>query len=347
MKSPKLLFILKRREDFDPHKHTVSGMQTGLFNSASFVSNMLNAEGIDAMMELAIDANCIDKFVVKHKPTHVIIEALWATPAKLTELCQLHPTVKWIVRLHSETPFLSQEGMAFDWIGDYVTHPNVVVAANAPRMKSECELYISNIRGSRTPHVAYLPNYYPHLCKTKHPITNKDHIDIGCFGAVRPLKNHVVQAFAALKFANMVNKKLHFHINARIETKGDAVLRNLMSIFEHTYKEGHQLVFHEWVPRRDFLDICAQMDIGMQVSFSETFNIVGADLLSQGVPIIGSHELPWIHHDYQADPTSHEDIARVLVNTYCNPQTNVNMNKMLLSQYTDETRSIWLDYFTK
>lgn len=306
---------------------------------------MLIAEGISSRMELAIDSNCIDRLVTTHKPTHVIIEALWVPPAKLTELIALHPTVEWIIRLHSETPFLSQEGMAFDWIGDYTSHETVTIAANAPRMMKECQLYLSNIRKSSHANIAYLPNYYPHLFHTKQQVTNKDHIDIGCFGAVRPLKNHVVQAFAALAFANVIGKKLRFHINARVETKGDAVLRNLMSIFEHTYKQGHQLIFHEWVPRDEFLDICSTMDIGMQVSFSETFNIVGADLLSQGVPLVGSHELPWIHSNYQADPTDHEDIARVLFNTYYSPQTNVNMNKGLLSKYTDETRNIWLEYF--
>ena len=95
MKQPKLLFILKRREDFDPTKHTVTGMQTGLFNSASFVSNMLVAEGVDSVMELAIDNNCIDRLITKHKPTHVIIEALWVVPSKFHELCKLHPKVKW------------------------------------------------------------------------------------------------------------------------------------------------------------------------------------------------------------------------------------------------------------
>ena len=89
------------------------------------------------------------------------------------------------------------------------------------------------------------------------------------------------------------------------------------------------------------------MDVGMQVSFSETFNIVGADLLSQGVPIVGSYELPWIHEDYRADPTDHEDIASALLASYHEPQANVDKNKKLLSKYTDETRSIWLDYFTK
>ena len=345
----KVLFILKRREDFDPTKHTKSGMQTGLYNSASFASNMLVAEGVESVMEIAIDNNCIDRLVNKHKPTHVIIEAIWVVPSKFAVLCKLHPTVKWIIRLHSETPFLAQEGVAFDWIGDYARHPNITIAANAPRMLAEARLYLQTAHGwtdeQAKSRVVYLPNYYPHRYKTKSFANDTDVLNVGCFGAVRPLKNHVVQAFAALRFAQSIGKKLHFHINARVETRGDPGLNSLRCIFQHLNDAGHQLVFHEWAPRIEFLDVCAAMDIGMQVSFSETFNIVAADMLSQGVPIIGSYELPWIADDYRCDPTDHADIAKVLATAYENPGRNISLNQRGLSKYSDETRNTWLQYF--
>lgn len=345
----KVLFVLKRREDFDPSKHTKTGMQTGLYNSASFVNNMLVAEGVDSAMEIAIDNNCIDRLVNKHQPTHVIIEAIWVVPSKFATLCKLHPKVKWIVRLHSETPFLAQEGIAFDWIGDYACHPNITIAANAPRMLDDIRLFLQSAHDwtdeqTRT-RVVYLPNYYPHNFKTKMVDSTKDHIDVGCFGAVRPLKNHVVQALAALQLANKLGKKLHFHINARVETKGDAVLNSLRCIFQHLNEAGHHLVFHEWKPRIDFLDVCASMDVGMQVSFSETFNIVAADMLSQGVPIIGSYELPWIADEYKADPTDHHDIEKALESAYNDCAKNVHLNQRGLSKYSDNTRTVWLEYF--
>ena len=51
----------------------------------------------------------------------------------------------------------------------------------------------------------------------------------------------------------------------------------------------------------------------MQVSFSETFNIVTADMITQGIPIIGSSEIPWLHPFYQANSTSSEDMAKKLI----------------------------------
>ena len=98
----KILFILKRREDYNAVVHSNVGLSTGLYNSASFVHNMLNHMGINSVLEVAKDNNCIDRLVTQHQPTHVIIEALWVVPQKFSVLQRLHPNLKWIIRLHSE-----------------------------------------------------------------------------------------------------------------------------------------------------------------------------------------------------------------------------------------------------
>jgi hypothetical protein len=352
MKKPTVLFILKRREDFDPVKHNTNGLSTGLFNSASFVVNMLNEHGVDAKLEVAIDNNCIDRLVNKHKPTHVIIEALWVVPSKFTILSKLHPTVKWIIRLHSELPFLSGEGIAMNWLGDYADFSNMVIGVNAPRMLNELGTYL-RIKKQWTHEelgkkVIYMPNYYPQTYKTKEYQINKEYISIGCFGAVRPLKNHMIQAIAALKFAEHIGKRLHFHINGnRIEMKGEPIVNNLQDLFQQLYDRGHRLISNEWTPRETFLDLCGKMDIGLQVSFSETFNIVGADIISQGVPLVGSLEIPWIDEVYTARAQYCDEIFRALLLTHDWAQQNVESNQRKLTEYTNQTCNIWLKYFAE
>ncbi len=345
----KILFILKRREDFDPVKHNPKGLSTGLFNSATFVKDMLNNEGIAAELEVAIDNNCIDRLVTLHKPTHVIVEALWVVPSKFAILTKLHPKVKWIIRLHSEMPFMAGEGMAINWIGDYVSYPQLYIGINAPRMLGEIRTFLKIKKAwsqeETENRIFYLPNYYPQNYVTKTLDYNKDHLDIACFGAIRPLKNHLVQAFAALKFADKIDKKLHFHINSgRIEMKGDPVLNNLRSFFQHLVDNGHQLIGHEWCPREKFLKICAKMDIGMQCNFSETFNIVSADLLSQGVPILGSKEIPWSSDFFNSTPSESDEIANQLDNIYKFPSENVLLHQKMLTMYTNDTVKIWNKY---
>ena len=347
----KVLFILKRREDFNAVVHSHIGLSTGLYNSASFVNNMMVAQGIDSVLDIAIDNNCIDRLVQKHKPTHVIIEALWVVPQKFSILQKLHPNVTWIIRLHSDMPFMAGEGMAMDWLGDYSGFKNIVISCNAPRMLRETRLYLQHKNqwddATTLRKVIYLPNYYPQNYEHKPFDKNKTWVDVGCFGAVRPLKNHLLQAFGAIEFADKIGKQLRFHVNAgRIEMQGGPALANLKGLFQQISDRGHQMINHTWAPREEFLKICAQMDIGLQVSFSETFNIVGADIISQGVPIVGSTEIPWAVTGFTADPTNSEDIARKLEWAYRFPQVNVKTNQWSLTSYTNKTASIWAKYFS-
>ena len=348
---PKILFILKRREDFNAIIHNSKGLSTGLFNSATFVNDMLIQQGIESKLVIVTDNNDIDREVTQYRPTHVIIEALWVVPSKFTILQQLHPTVTWIIRFHSEMPFMANEGVAMDWIGDYSDFKNIIIACNAPRMLSDVKDYLKvrNLWSSETvdSKVVFLPNYYPQTYKTKTFNQTNNIIHIGCFGAIRPLKNHLIQALAAIQFASTLGMKLQFHINAgRIEMKGEPIVNNLKGLFQQLYETGHSLINHQWMPHEDFLLLCGTMDIGMQVSFSETFNIVGADIISQGVPLIGSKEIPWMQTKYCASPTDSLDIIQKLSIAWKNSKANVTANQKALTAYTTETQNNWTKYFT-
>lgn len=318
------------------------------------MNDMLNENGIESNIVVVVDNNEIDKYVTKYRPTHVIIEALWVTPTKFHILNKLHPNVIWIIRLHSEIPFLANEGMAFDWLGDYLCFDNVIVAVNAKRILDEIrELMLIKFypfvhKSFIEKRVIYLPNYYPQTYTIKDFDRDKEHVDISCFGAIRPLKNHMIQAVAALKFAESIDKKLYFHINTgRIEQKGDSILSNLQSLFSHIHNRGHRLINHGWMPREEFLKVCKTIDIGMQVSFSETFNIVAADLVTQGVPIVGSNEIPWTTKLFSAGPTDSDKITDKLFFTYKFPKLNLKIHKYLLKRYTNKTIKIWLKFLNK
>lgn len=346
----KVLFILKRRNDYNPHHHSAIGLSTGLYNSANFMNDMLNEMGIESHLVVVVDNNAIDREVTKYKPTHVIIEALWVVPTKFTVLCKLHPGVKWIIRLHSEVPFLANEGMAMDWIGDYTDFESLYIACNSPRTLEEIRYYCKerNFWDQRKLHekVIYLPNYYPQDYLKKPFKRNKKHLDVGCFGAIRPLKNQLLQAISAIMFADELGKKLRFHINVgRVESKGEPILHNLRALFENVAERGHELIEHRWCPREEFLKICHRMDIGMQASFSETFNIVAADFISQGVPLVASKEIPWVNSFFCGNPSDSSSICDALRRTWFLPQINAFTNKFFLTKYTNKTKRIWYNYF--
>ncbi len=336
--SSKILFVLKRREGYNLESGEPKSLSTGLYNSATLVKDMLVEQGYEAELEIAIDNNCIDRLVTEHKPAIVIIEALWVVPEKFEVLTKLHPNVQWVIRLHSEVPFMAQEGIAYEWIRKYIDYDNIYIGVNSPRMFES----LSKLDGRMRNFLLYMPNYYPvgEVSPAPRPV-EQDVINIGCFGAIRPLKNHIQQAIAAIDFADGINKRLRFHINGnRVEGNGDPVLKNIIAIFDD-HPKGHELICHEWKDRAEFLRLCYKMDIGMQVSFSETFNIVAADVLMSDTPIVVSPEIPWATSMFAADPTDHSDIVRKLRRARAWPSLNKFLFRRNLDNYSQTSINDW------
>ena len=108
----KVLFILKHRDTYWGDYSSTTTLSSGLSNSAQFVCDALNLSGeITAKLVQVEDNNQIDKEVTLFRPDVCIIEAYWVVPEKFGVLIPLHPQVKWVVRNHSEIPFLAQEGI--------------------------------------------------------------------------------------------------------------------------------------------------------------------------------------------------------------------------------------------
>lgn len=327
-----VLFILRKRPDCGDTEH-YSYKSSGLFQSAEFVSDMLNCHHINSKVVTVVDSNGIDKAVVENGATTVVLEAIWCPPYKLVQLEKLHPNVKWIVRIHSEIPFLAHEGMALNWLHQYALIPNVRVATNSKRA-------LQDIRNLRP---VFLPNYYPvpdRVNRDKFPFSD---LRVGCFGAIRPLKNQLTQALAAIQYADSVGRKLIFYINStRAEQGGAEVLKNIRALFAGCPR--HELFEVPWMERPVFLGLVSLMDVCMNVSFSETFNIVAADAVSQRVPVVVSPEISWASNLIQANPNSICDIVKTLGRAIRFPIIT-RLSLRGLREYNEESVEVWTDYF--
>lgn len=323
--SVRILFILKNRESSWGEYSGSGNFSSGLFNSANFAKEYLVSKGVDAHLEHAIDNNCIDRLVTQHRPTHVIIEAFWVIPEKFDVLTKLHPSVKWIIRDHSHTPFLATEGIAFGWAMEYLEKPQVYLSCN----HREALRDMRALAAAKFPfwdecdlrsRVIFHPNLYEvESSRRVRSMGDKVVLDVGCFGAIRPLKNQLIQAVAAIDYCRENNLYLRFHINAtRMEGNGDPVLKNLRSIFDHTL--NGELVEHGWLDHNGFLSLCAKMDIALQVSYTETFNIVSADMASQETPLVTSGQIEWVDGLCHADPNSSLSIKRAMGRVLNNPK---------------------------
>ena len=300
--------------------------------------------GVEAKTVEVKDNNAIDAVVTAFKPTHCFIEALWVVAEKFPVLIKLHPKVKWFVRLHSNVPFIANEGIAIDWIKKYLelqwNNPTFQLCCNDKRMVNDV---------GRTLGTSLYPVYGPNIYQPRTPpppIANKGDknpfIDIGCFGAIRPLKDQLIQAMAAICLADKLGKVLRFHVNvARIEAHGLNVYKNLKALFTES---RHQLITPGWLNHPEFLELISFMDLGMQVSFSETFDIVAADFVYSSVPVVGSPEVTWLDEDYQANCTNMNDIVEKLEDAWKGRKHNrQKANQRGLEHWNHEAREVWED----
>jgi len=354
--TPRILFILKHRDN--PYWHesgpgVAAHITSGLHNSVRFVNDMLNTAGIESRLVQVVDNNGIDREVAQYKPTHVIIEGLWVVPEKFEVLEKLHPTVKWMVRIHSEVPFLAGEGIAVEWIIKYLAYQKMQVSCNAPKATRDLRnIAFSYFRSWGREKIAekilYLPNSYletpvKHNAKPIDPTI----IDVACFGAVRPLKNQLIQAMAAIQYAEKIGSKLRFHINGtRTEQGGDSNIKNIRALFDGSI---HELIEHPWMTHEAFLQVLAEMDISLCVSFTETFCIVAADSVLVGIPLVTSKEVPWANSLCQADPTDVDSITNTIdrVLHSCWNKVIITKNQKNLRAYCANSKKLWLHYLEK
>jgi glycosyltransferase involved in cell wall biosynthesis len=339
-KKPRVLFVLRKRDTSWGQPYAYSYNSSGLLNSATFIKDMLIEAGFEAKLVEVGDGNGIDREVFQYNPDVVILEAIWCPPSKLRELVKLnhHKHRKWIVRNHSELPFLSMEGIALQWVLEYATISNVFVSCNSPTANAEFD-EIVKIRTGERKNVLLLPNYYPTKDSQVKKFKERDVVDVGCFGAIRPLKNILQQAVAAIFFANDLKKKLRFHINAtRLEGHAEPILKSIRALFTDT--PNCELIEEPWMNHDEFLKLCHTMDMGLQVSYSETFNIVAADLITQGIPVICSDEIPWLLKINYADPNSAIDIAECMISTY---GRRVHEELQSLANYSEDSKHLWVE----
>ncbi len=307
--NPKLLFIVKER-----YVYGTKTKSYGLINSCNFVVKKLNANGINAEAVQVVDNNSIDFHVSRYQPTHCFIEALWVVPSKFLELSRLHPDVEWIVRLHSMIPFLSNEGMAFEWINEYIelrkAGVKISISCNNEDLYNDLKPIYKYV--SYSPNI-YVEDYNP--SSESFDFSGTDTINIGCFGALRPLKNNTKQAMAAIKFADGLKKKLNFHVNIseHEKTVSSPILKNLRHIFAIT---KHKLIEHPWYEHHDFLQLVRAMDFGMQVSFTESFNITAADFVHCQIPVVVSKEIQFVHDACRSDVHDDRRIMQAMENAY-------------------------------
>ena len=139
----------------------------------------------------------------------------------------------------------------------------------------------------------YLPNLYFLEGPPDHyrPPFHGGLLRVGAFGATRPLKNLMSAAGAALTISRFFGGDLELWINSGRDEGAGCIVRAIEEMFRIT-RHAH-LVRAGWASWHDHRKTVARMNLLINCSYTESFNMVTADGIAEGIPSVVSDAICW------------------------------------------------------
>lgn len=242
-----------------------------------------------------------------HVPiTHVVVSAPWITTAVMSELVHTYPDIEFVVLSHSNVGFLQADPNAILLLrqGSELAKamPNFHIGANSPVLQSWWEAAYQQP-------MLLLPNMYPFTPVRHKPAWQSGLLRIGCFGAMRPQKNILTAAAAALEVgARLRASDLEFYVSGgRVEGGGTTIRQAIAEMYADVPRA--KVIQNDWESWPQFLSTVGAMDLMLQPSYTETFNMVTADGISRGVASVVGDAIFWAPKAWVAGTDSAVDIA--------------------------------------
>lgn len=310
----------------------------GLGINAYHTARVLRDHGISAYPVSVWNVEDVLRTLAERPYTHVVIDALWLAKADLRRVVEQFPDIHFFVRSHSQIGFLQVEPGAIKILRDALSLQdsvlNLHVAGNSPRFRQF-------VRGVYNQDCALLPNLYhlerpsnrPHHHTGKHRV-----LRVASFGSMRHLKMHSVAAAGALLLAHSRGMDLEFHLSIQREEHGAGALQSIRNMFDGL--PWAKLLEDPWSDWGDFRRLVAHMDLFIQVSATETFNLSTADAVAEGVPSVVSAAIDWLPEDFHADIDDAESVAKVAWRVLADPNASREGTEAL-KKYQREALVAW------
>ncbi|MFI5299969.1 MAG: hypothetical protein ACHREM_17920, partial [Polyangiales bacterium] len=323
-------------------RHCVAS-SVGLGVSALHTARVLARAGIATDVVATADPDDV-RAALTARPTvtHCVIEAPWIESDVMADLTRAFPGVDFTVRCHSQLGFLQAEPEAIQILRELIAAeddtPNLSVSTNS----RELARFLADVYAAR---VVFLPNLYDVEWKPEGRLldTSPGVLRIGSFGALRQLKNHTTAAAAALMLAKQRGVDLEFWVT--VDGAGDRpsdVLKSLRLLFDGV--DHAKLVEQPWQDWPDFRRTVASMDLCLQVSMTETFNITTADAVAEGVPSVVSPALEWAPDAWKAETDRLEDIVRIGGALLDGVDAAGAAGRLVLESFVGQATLQWVEY---
>ncbi len=285
----------------------------GLGVSAMNVQKVLRAQGLWVDVWPVSDAAQLEeRLQADHSAvpvSHVIIAAPWIPTEVLGQLCQDHPNVNFAVLCHSNVGFLQADPGAVRLVREELelqrsTH-NFRVAGNTTRFTDWLER-------AEEAECLTLPNLYDVADaeqRQPRPPWAGTLLRVGCFGASRVLKNVLTAAAAALEMATLLRTDLEFCVSGGRPEGGGVMMTAVKELLAG--RPRARLVEVPWSVWAGFRRQVRAMDVLLHPSYTESFMMVVADGIAEGVPSVVGPAVDWVPSEWVAEVDDAGHLARV------------------------------------
>ena len=302
------------------------------------VRGITNSNDLDKMLK-EIDDQALRRNEVRL--SHCILAAPWVEVCDLERIMSVHNQVQFCVVCHSNAAFLSADTGAIQRLPKLVNlqlhNDRFSLACNSERGKKWVEA------AYRHP-VTYLPNLYDTSTFVGAPnIWRGGVLKIGCFGAMRPLKNMFSAAVAAIIMSEKLRTDVEFHMTEGRE--GSQYTINCVTELLQNHKRV-KLVMNTWTVWSEFRTLVSTMHLMFQPSFTESFNIVSADGIAEGVPSVVSEAIDWCPPHWIAPA----DDANYMATTGMHLLSDFNSiqeGRDALKRYVETGKHRWFEYLLR
>jgi hypothetical protein len=269
------------------------------------------------------------------RPTHVILAAPWIPTNEVELTAAEFPEVAFVVVSHSSVGFLAADPHAIRLLRQtadlqLATH-NVFVGGNSTKFTD----WATEAWGVNA---VCLPNLYD----LTESFARHDRrwqggaLRLGLFGANRPLKNHLSGAAASVVLARELHVPIELLLSSGRNEGGDG--RALEEMTENI--ANLRVTRTGWLPWSSFRRLLRTVDLVFQVSYTETFNVVTADAIAEGVPVVASDAIDWVPRWWQARTDEPLDVVRVAKRLLRDPEAPRH-GREALQAYVDRGVVAW------
>ena len=305
----------------------------GLGVAAINTAKVLRAAGIETDVWPIIGACDLRARLEASPADDVMISAPWIPTLEMQMLSNQFPRTRFTVNCHSNVGFLQADRAGMRLVRELM---ELEMATANVRLAGNSRRFCDWVRFAFGSPCVYLPNLY--YLDGEPPVPQQPFssgtLRIGVFGATRPLKNLMSAAGAALEIARNLRAPLELWLSAgRAEGGGEGVLAAVREML--CGLPNVTLRMNGWQTWPSFRKTVGHMHLLLQPSYTESFNMVTADGIAEGVASVVSDAIDWAPHDWKANVDDVLDIARVGRRLLFDPRAAVEGMRALKAHNAD------------